>query len=535
MAFPQIIKRSTKTLDVLHSSIHTSSSSPSISVSVCSDKTINSSQSSIHTKPTSHNSHSLLHLHPRYFCNKLIENPVEFDIQLTAEAEKLCKIISNHRDRSKLESLLNSTQVELSPALVTEVLKKLSNAGVFALSFFRWAEKQSGFKHTSDSYNALIEALGKIKQFKMIWTLVNEMKVKGVLDKTTFALISRRYARAKKVKEAMEAFERMETFGFKIELCDINRFLDTLCKSRQVESAHQVFDKMTKRKFMPNIKSYTILLEGWGQEMNLLKLDEVYREMKGNGFEPDVVAYGIIINAYCKAKKYDQAIKKFDEMKLNNIEPTPHIYCTLINGLGSENRLSESLMFFELSKSCGHAIEAPTYNAVVGSYCWSMLMDDAFKVVEEMKRCEVGPNSRTFDIILHHLVKARRTEEAYSVFKRMKSDFKCDPSACTYEIMVRMFCNEGKMDMAMSIWEEMKDEGILPGMHMFATLINGLCREKKLQDACKYFEEMLDMGIRPPTHMFNKVKQIFVHEGKEDVLMMLTRRLEKLKTLLVVS
>ncbi|KAD7116627.1 hypothetical protein E3N88_03895 [Mikania micrantha] len=439
MAFPQIIKRSTKTLDVLHSSIHTSSSSPSISVSVCSDKTINSSQSSIHTKPTSHNSHSLLHLHPRYFCNKIIENPVEFDIQLTAEAEKLCKIISNLRDRSKLESLLDSTQVEISPALVTEVLKKLSNAGVFALSFFRWAEKQSGFKHNSDSYNALIEALGKIKQFKMIWTLVNEMKFKGVLDKTTFALISRRYARAKKVKEAMETFERMETFGFKIELCDINRFLDTLCKSRQVESAHQVFDKMTKRKFMPNIKSYTILLEGWGQEMNLLKLDEVYREMKGNGFEPDVVAYGIIINAYCKAKKYDQAIKKFDEMKLNNIEPTPHIYCTLING------------------------------------------------------------------------------------------------ASTYEIMVRMFCNEGKMDMAMSIWEEMKDEGILPGMHMFATLINGLCREKKLQDACKYFEEMLDMGIRPPTHMFNKVKQAFVHEGKEDVLMMLTRRLEKLKTLLVVS
>ncbi|KAI3731582.1 hypothetical protein L1987_62771 [Smallanthus sonchifolius] len=475
MAFSQIIKRSTPTLDSLHSSISVS----------------------IHTKHISPS----LHLHPRNFCNKTLDAS---NHQIITESDKLCKIISNHRDRSQLESLLNSTQIELSPALVIQVLKKLSNAGVFALSFFRWAEKQTGFKHTSDTYNVLIEALGKIKQFKIIWTLVNDMKIKGVLDKTTFALISRRYARAKKVKEAIEAFERMEKFGFKPELSD--RFLDTLCKSRQVESAHQVFDKMTKRK-----------------------------EMKGNGFEPDVVAYGIIINAYCKARKYDHAIKKFDEMKVNNMEPTPHIYCTLINGLGSKNRLSESLMFFEMSKSCGHGIEAPTYNAVVGSYCWSMRMDDAFRVVEEMKRCGVGPNSRTFDIILHHLVKGRRIEEAYSVFKRMKDDFKCDPSVSTYEIMVRMFCNEGKMDIAMSVWEEMKGEGILPGMHMFATLINGLCREKKLQDACRYFEEMLDMGIRPPTHMFNKLKQGLVDEGKEDIVMILTHRLEKLKTLLVVS
>ncbi|KAJ0669430.1 putative tetratricopeptide-like helical domain superfamily [Helianthus annuus] len=109
----------------------------------------------------------------------------------------------------------------------------------------------------------------------------------------------------------------------------------------------------------------------------------------------------------------------------------------------------------------------------------------------------------------------------------------CDPSVSTYEIIIRMFCNEGKVYIAMSVWEEMKGEGVLPGMHVFATLINALCRERKLEDGCKYFEEMLDMGIRPPTHMFNKLKQALVSEGKEDVVMMLTRRLEKLKTLLV--
>ncbi|PQQ07903.1 pentatricopeptide repeat-containing protein [Prunus yedoensis var. nudiflora] len=153
--------------------------------------------------------------------------------EITEEAERICRILSSN-SKSPIDSFLDGASVEVSPALVVEVLKKLSNAGVLALSFFRWAEKQKGFKHTMESYNALIEALGKIKQFKMIWELVNDMKSKGLLSKETFALISRRYSRAKKVKEAIETFEKMEKFGMKVEGSDFNRLIDTLGKSRQV-------------------------------------------------------------------------------------------------------------------------------------------------------------------------------------------------------------------------------------------------------------------------------------------------------------
>ncbi|CAL5399913.1 unnamed protein product [Camellia sinensis] len=449
--------------------------------------------------------------------------------RIAEDSEKLCKILSNHHTSSSLESSLDRAGIEVSPTLLVEVLKKLSNAGVLALSFFRWAEKQNGFKHTTESYNALIEALGKIKQFKMVWNLVSDMKHKGLLTKDTFALISRRYARARKVKEAIEAFERMEKLGMKQELQDFNRLIDTLSKSRHVDRAHQVFDKWKNRKFKPDIKSYTILLEGWGQEQNLLRLDEVYREMSEDGFEPDVVTYGIIINAYCKAKKYDEAIQMFHEMETKNIKPTPHIYCTLINGLGSERRLSEALKFFELSKASGFVPEAPTYNALVGSYCWSQRIYDAYKVLDEMKELGIGPTSRTFDIILHHLIKARRTKEAYTVFQKMSSEPGCEPSVSTYEIIMRMFCNEERMDMALRVWDQMKAKGVLPGMHMFSTLINSLCHENKLDDACKYFQEMLDIGIRPPAQMFSTLKQALLDDGKKDIVLVLGQKLEKLR------
>lgn len=68
-----------------------------------------------------------------------------------------------------------------------------------------------------------------------------------------------------------------------------------------------------------------------------------------------------------------------------------------------------------------------------------------------MRECGVGPNSRTYDIILHHLVKAGRTEEAYSLFQKMSSEPGCQATTSTYEIVMRMLCNEDQVDTSISV------------------------------------------------------------------------------------
>ncbi|PHT67242.1 hypothetical protein T459_26729 [Capsicum annuum] len=163
----------------------------------------------------------------------------------------------------------------------------------------------------------------------MVWILIDELKAKGLLSKEAFALVSRRYARGRKVKEAIEAFESMEKYGLVCDDQDYNRLLDTLCKSSNVAKAQEV-------------------------------------------------------------KKYDEAIEMFREMERKKIKATPHVYCTLINGLGSEKRLVEALKYFELYKGSGFELEVFMYNSMVGAYCWSMRMDDAYKLVDEMRRSFVA-------------------------------------------------------------------------------------------------------------------------------------------------
>ncbi|PKA64644.1 Pentatricopeptide repeat-containing protein [Apostasia shenzhenica] len=426
------------------------------------------------------------------FCTVLMNKKISED------ADKICRILSSQPVPSISESL-DEAEIRVSPDLAAEVLKRLSNSGILALSFFRWAEKQHGFKYTTQVFHHLIDALGKIKQFRLIWSLVESMKQNGILKKETFNLISRRYARARKIREAVEAFEKMEMFGLKPESSDYNGLIDTISKSRNVTRAQEVLDHFRRRKkFSPDLKTYTILLEGLGQEKNFTRLKAVYDEMIREGFEPDIVTYGIQISAFCKSGKCEDALRIFHSMEESGCRPSPHIYCTLINRLGSEKRLDEALKFFELSKAAGHPPEAPTYNAVVGSYCWALRFEDAFLVVEEMKTLGIGPNPRTFDIILHHLIKSGSTEVAYNLFQNMSRYGDCEPQLNTYSMIVSMLCSEDRVDYAIKIWKEMNEKGIFPCMHMFSSLITGLCYDNRLEEACKYFEDMLDRGIRPP-------------------------------------
>ena len=147
-------------------------------------------------------------------------------------------------------------------------------------------------------------------------------------------------------------------------------------------------------------------------------------------------------------------------------------------------------------------------------------------MVDEMRKCGVGPNSRTYDIILHHLIKAGKEEEAYSVFLKMGNDKGCDPTSSTYEMIIRMYCSKGELNMAVKVWDKMKAKGVLPGMQMFVTLINSFRHKKQLDDACRFFEEMVDLGIRPPGPLFGSLKRDLLDARKNDTVKLLVKKLD---------
>ncbi|GKA03199.1 pentatricopeptide repeat-containing protein [Tanacetum coccineum] len=420
---------------------------------------------------------------------------------------------------------LDQSGIRPTPESAEEVLRRFSNAGMLIYQFFDWASKQRHYEHSIRAYHAMVESLAKIRQYEIMWDLINSMRTKGLLNTKTFCIIMRRYARAQKVEEAIYTFNVMEKHNVPPNLAAFNGFLSALCKSKNVRKAREIFNTM-KDRFVPDQKTYSILIEGWGRDPNLPMAREIYREMISDGCRPDIVTYGIMVDILCKAGRVDEAIDIIKDMEYNDCQPTSFIYSILVHTYGIENRIEDAVdTFLEMEKN-GVKAHVAVYNALISAFCKVNKLKNACRVLNEMESKGVKPNSRTCNILLNHLVEHKETDEAFKVFRRMIKI--CDPDADTYTIMIKMFSEKGDIEMALKVWKFMKNKQFIPSLHTFSVLINGLCENEDASQACMLIEEMIEKGIRPPRLTFGRLRKLLIEQRLDDVLEFLQQKLNLL-------
>ncbi|EEF42103.1 pentatricopeptide repeat-containing protein, putative [Ricinus communis] len=424
-----------------------------------------------------------------------------------------------------LHTALDQNGIRVSPEIVEDVLRRFENAGMVAYRFFEWAEKQLHYTHSVRAYHTMIESLAKIRQYQIMWDLINAMKRKRMLNVETFCIIMRKYARAQKLEEAVYTFNVMEKYDVPPNLAAFNGLFSALCKSKNVRKAQEIFDS-SKDRFVPDSKTYTILLEGWGKTPNLPKAREIFREMVDVGCSPDIVTYGIMVDILCKAGRVDEALDIVKEMDLTICKPTSFIYSVLIHTYGIENRIEDAVDTFLGMEKNGVKADVAAYNALIGAFCKVNKFKNVYRVLNEMDYKGMQPNSRTLNIILNNLIARGETDEAFRVFRRMIKV--CEPDADTYTMMIKMFCERNELEMALKVWKYMKKKHFVPSMHTFSVLINGLCEEGDVSHACVMLEDMIEKGIRPSGVTFGRLRHLLIKEGREDVLEFLQQKINVL-------
>ncbi|KAI3417660.1 uncharacterized protein J3R85_014341 [Psidium guajava] len=386
-----------------------------------------------------------------------------------------------------LDTALDQSGIRVSPDMVEDVLKKFENAGMLAYRFFEWAGKQRNYSHSVRAYHIMIESLAKIRQYQIVWEVVNAMRNKNMLNVETFCIIMRKYARAQKVDEAVYTYNVMEKYGMPPNLAAFNGLLSALCKAKNVRKAQEIFDSM-KQQYVPDSKTYSILLEGWGKAPNLPKARETFREMVSAGCDPDIVTYGIMVDILCKAGRVDEAVGIVKEMDSTVCRPTSFIYSVLVHTYGIENRIEDAVQTFLEMERNGIEADVVAYNSLISAFC---------KV-------------NKFKTFFRRLIKV------------------CEPDADTYTMMIKMFCQRNELEMALKVWKYMNSKRFIPSMHTYSALINGLCEKGSSPRACVLLEEMMEKGIRPSRMTFGRVRQLLVKEGREDVVKFLQEKMNLL-------
>jgi pentatricopeptide repeat protein len=90
--------------------------------------------------------------------------------------------------------------------------------------------------------------------------------------------------------------------------------------------------------------------------------------------------------------------------------------------------------------------------------------------------------------------KKEQLEECLELMERM-TECRCPPDLKVYNVVIRLACKLGETKQAMTLWNEMENGGLSPGVDTFAIMVNGLVGQGELIEASSYFKDMVGRGL----------------------------------------
>ncbi|KAM7255810.1 hypothetical protein ACFE04_011551 [Oxalis oulophora] len=405
-------------------------------------------------------------------------------------------------------------QTFFNPITVTETLHCYTNDWQKALEFFNWVEKDCNFTHTTDTYNRIIDILGKFFEFDTSWDLIHRMKANplSLPNHTTFRIMFKRYVSAHLVNEAISTYRRLGDFGL-LDQTSYCNLIDSLCEYKHVIEAQELCfgngNGNVDEFSVSDTKIYNMILRGWFKMAWWSKCREFWEEMDRKGVRKDLHSYSIYMDIMCKGGKPWKAVKLYKEMKSKGMKLDVVAYNTALRAIGLSEGVDFSVRVYREMRESGVEPNIVTCNTIIKLLCTNSRVREAYALLNQMSKKGCMPDVITYHCFFGSLGKPK---EILRLFDYM-IESGVQPRMDTYVMLLRKFGRWGFLRPVFMVWNKMEELGCSPDNNAYNALIDALIEKGMLDVARKYDEEMLTKGLssKPRAELGTKLA-----EGESD-------------------
>ncbi|XP_062108272.1 pentatricopeptide repeat-containing protein At3g22670, mitochondrial [Humulus lupulus] len=423
------------------------------------------------------------------------------------DIDKLSRVLKKrYASPEEVAQALDRCGLNLSVGLVEQVLNRFSNQWVSAFGFFTWAGTQTGYKHSPESYNLMVDILGKTDKFQLMWGLIEVMSyLDGYISMVTMAKVIRRLARAHLYEEAIAAFRGIERLGISKDISGLNILLDTLVKENSIEHAQEVF--LEFRDVIPvNTTSFNILVHGWCKVRKFDTARATMEDMEKHGYQPNAFTYTCFVESYCHEKDFRNVDAILDEMKAKGCAPTVVTYTIIMHALGKAKQINEALGVCEKMKRDGCVPDSSFFNSLIFILGKAGRLKDAEDVFDDMPKQGATPDAVTYNTLISCYCDHSQEEKALKLLKKME-DESCKPDLKTYAALLKMCCKKRRMKVLHFLLNHMFNNDISIEISTYSILISGLCKSGRVEQAYSFFKEMISKDMIPQDSVYNRLKK----------------------------
>ncbi|XP_057421008.1 pentatricopeptide repeat-containing protein At3g61520, mitochondrial-like [Lotus japonicus] len=303
-----------------------------------------------------------------------------------------------------------------------------------------------------------------------------------------------------------------------------NGLLRGLIKSGRTDDALHLLDEMLKpdSKFPPNDYTGTIVFgelakrERHGRSFTDEEIVGLVTKLGEHGVFPDTFKLTQLITKLCGKRSNGVAWELLHGvMTLGG--PVEVASCNaLLSGLGRERDIQKmnKLMAEMEEKMIQPSVQ--TFGILVNHLCKARRIDEALAVFDKLrgkgeneKVVGVEPDVVLYNTVIDGLCKVGREEDGLSLLEEMKTENKNRPNAVTYNCLIDGFCKVDKIDKAHELFIQMKEEGVQPTVVTFNTLVDGLSKHGKVFSAVELFNEMKGKGLNGNVNAYTSLISAF--------------------------
>ncbi|KAK9086316.1 hypothetical protein Syun_028710 [Stephania yunnanensis] len=328
--------------------------------------------------------------------------------------------------------------------------------------------KKYDFKAGTDTFNDLLDALGRAKLAKEAQALFEKLKNRFTPDLQTYTVLLAGWCKVKNLMDAGRVWNEMIDRGFKPDIVAHNIMLEGLLKGRKSSEAIKLFELMKAKGPSPNVRSYTILIRDLCKGNKMEQAVEYFDEMVEAGCKADPAVYTCLIAGFGNQKKMDKVYGLLKEMKEQGCPPDGRCYNALIKLMTNRQMPDDAVRLYKKMVESGHQPTIHTYNMMMKSYFHTKNYEMGRAVWEEMNKKGCCPDDNSYTVFISGLIRHGRAEEACKYIEEMIEKGMKAPQL-DYNKFAADFSRAGKPDILHELALKMKFSGKFEISNMFAS------------------------------------------------------------------
>jgi len=188
------------------------------------------------------------------------------------------------------------------------------------------------------------------------------------------------------------------------------------------------------------------------------------------------------------------------------------IYSTVLKGFSITKQTERLFVVYAEMREQGVQANTVTYNTMLNACARCGAMDRVPQLVADMNAAKILPDTITYSTRVKGYCLSGDVDTAFEVLAEMRADGRHKPDEILYNCLLDGCAKEHRLEEALSLYEEMKGQGVAPSNFTLCTLVKLLGRARRLAQAFAMVEELSSKcGLKPNIQVYTCLIQACFH------------------------